>query len=126
MESKQKNIIVVDDDVTNLNVARNALVKNYDVFTIPSGKKLLQILERVTPDLILLDVEMPEMGGYEVIQVLKSQEKTKDIPVIFLTGSTNPESRQKGLELGAIDYITKPFTPQSLLDRLEENFSAPA
>jgi len=110
---------MVDDDITCLNAARNILAENYDVFTVPSGKKLFQILEKVTPDLILLDIEMPEMNGYDVIKILKNAENTADIPVIFLTSIIDPESELKGLSLGAADYITKPFSQQLLLKRIE-------
>ncbi|MCL1941081.1 MAG: response regulator [Synergistaceae bacterium] len=119
MEKELKKIIMVDDDVTNLVVAKNAFADKYDVFTVPSGKKLFQLLEKVTPDMILLDIEMPEMSGYEVIKILKASEATADIPVIFLTGRIDPESEIDGLDMGAIDYITKPFSQQLLLKRIE-------
>ena len=119
MANEMKKIIMVDDDVTNLIVAKNAFADKYDVFTVPSGKKLFQLLEKVTPDMILLDIEMPEMSGYEVIKVLKSSKQTADIPVIFLTGRIDPESEIDGLDMGAIDYITKPFSQQLLLKRIE-------
>jgi len=110
---------MVDDDLTCLTVAKNNLVDRYDIFTIPSGSKLFNILKKVTPDLILLDIEMPEMSGYDVIKVLKNNENTADIPVIFLTAKIDPESEVKGLSLGAVDYITKPFSKELLLKRME-------
>jgi len=119
METSRSKIIVVDDDITNLTVAKNALADKYDIFTVPSGKKLFQILEKMKPDLILLDVEMPEMGGYEVIGLLKNEETTASIPVIFLTSIIDPEHEVKGLNLGAVDYITKPFSRELLLKRIE-------
>ena len=119
MDNKLKKIIMADDDMTNLNIAKNALIDRYDVFTVPSAKKLFQILEKVTPDLILLDIEMPEMNGYEAIEKLKSSESTSDIPVIFLTGNIDPESELKGLSMGAIDYIAKPFSFPLLSKRVE-------
>ena len=112
-------IIIVDDNVTNLTVARNAIADKHDVFTAPSGKKLFQLLEKLSPDLIILDVEMPEMNGYDVIKILKSNEKTAGIPVIFLTAKIDPFSEVEGLSLGAVDYITKPFSKELLQKRIE-------
>ena len=119
MEYKRKIVIIVDDSLTNLNLARNALSMKYDVFTISSGKKLFQILEKVTPDIILLDIEMPEMDGFEVIELLKKNEQTANIPVVFLTAAIDPQSELRGLSLGAVDYITRPFSQQLLLKRVE-------
>jgi len=119
MSEKREKIIVVDDIVTNLSVAKSALSDKYDVFTAPSGEKLLLLLERLLPDLILLDIEMPDMDGYEVITILKNSERTAHIPVIFLTGKIDPEHEVKGLSLGAVDYITKPFSRELLLKRID-------
>ena len=119
MESDRNKIIIVDDDITNLTVGKNALADKYDVFTAPSGAKLFQLLEKLTPDMILLDIEMPGISGYEVIRKLKSSEKPAEIPVVFLTSIIDPESEVKGLNLGAIDYITKPFSRELLLKRIE-------
>lgn len=119
MENKRNKIIIVDDDITCLNIAKNALIDQYDVFTVPSGKKLFQILEKLTPELIMLDVEMPEMGGYEIIKKLKSNKETAQIPVLFLTAILTPESELEGLSLGAIDYITKPISQPLLKKRVE-------
>jgi putative two-component system response regulator len=105
--------------MTNLTVAENILAEKYNVITIPSGEKLFRLLERLTPDLILLDIEMPEMSGYEVIKELKDSEATKNISVIFLTATIDPASEVEGLNRGALDYITKPFSPELLLKRVE-------
>jgi len=86
-----------------------------------SGAVMLKMLENVIPDLILLDVDMPEMDGYEVIKRLKASEKTASIPVIFLTALDNEEMELKGLSFGATDYITKPFPPPLLLKRIEQH-----
>ena len=118
MGSKRETIIIVDDIATNLTIGMNSLDSVYDVFTVPSGKKLFAVLEKVTPDLILLDIRMPEMDGYEVIQILKASDKTFNIPVIFLTSKIDPISEVKGLDLGAVDYITKPFSRELLLKRV--------
>ncbi|MCL2762165.1 MAG: response regulator [Treponema sp.] len=118
MENNRKRIIMVDDDRTNLTVARNALIDSYDVFTVSSGEKLFLLLQKLTPDLILLDVDMPEMNGYEVIKILKRSKATADIPVIFLSVLINPESEIIGLDLGAVDYLFKPFSRDLLLKRI--------
>ena len=120
MEQKTRQIIfIVDDNVTNLAIGKNALIETYDVFTLNSGERLLKILEKKTPDMILLDVEMPEMNGYEVIKRLKKDPKTKSIPVAFLTAKGEGENEMEGLSLGAIDYIIKPFSPPLLRKRIE-------
>ena len=112
-------IFIVDDDITNLTVGADALSDFYNVFTFNSGRLLLKRLERQIPDLILLDVEMPEMNGYEVIRQIKLKDETCDIPVIFLTSRSDGESELEGLSLGAIDYISKPFSPPLLRKRIE-------
>jgi len=119
MTEERKTIYLVDDDITNLTIGRNALIERYEVFTMSSGAALFKCFERAIPDLILLDVEMPRMNGYDVIKILKSKAETRDIPVIFLTAKTDGESELEGLSLGAIDYITKPFSTPLLLKRIE-------
>ena len=116
---QQKTIFLVDDDVTNLAIGNDTLNQIYKIFTMNSGVRLLKMLENHIPDLILLDVEMPEMNGYEIIKILKNKEETRDIPVIFLTSHNDTESELQGLSLGAIDYIFKPFSPPLLLKRIE-------
>jgi len=116
---ERKTIFFVDDDITNLTVGANALAGFYNVFTFVSGGLLLKRLERQIPDLILLDVDMPEMNGYEVIKLIKGRIETENIPVIFLTAKDDYESELNGLSLGAIDYIIKPFSPPLLLKRIE-------
>jgi len=119
MENEKALIIMVDDDLANLRIGKNVLSEKYTVSTAPSAEKLFSLLENNTPVLILLDVEMPEMNGYEAIEELKSKPETRDIPVIFLTGRTEADDELKGLSLGAIDYITKPIQPLLLLKRIE-------
>ena len=115
----QKTVFVVDDNDTNLTVAEEALEKYYRVVALPSAAKMFKALEKFEPDLILLDVEMPEMDGYTVISILKESESTKDIPVIFVTAMTDTKDELKGLDLGAVDYISKPFSRRLLLKRVE-------
>ena len=114
-----ETIIMVDDDITNLTIARNNLAGQYNIFTAPSGDKLFVLLEKVLPSLILLDIEMPDMDGFRVMEKLKRKEKTAHIPVIFLTAKIDPESEIKGFNLGAVDYITKPFSKELLIKRID-------
>jgi putative two-component system response regulator len=118
-DDKRTVIMIVDDNIANLRIAKNSLSDAYDIFTVPSAAKMFDLLTRNEPELILLDIDMPEMDGYEAIKILKSAPETRDIPVIFLTGMSSPEDELKGLSLGAIDYISKPFMPQLLLKRVE-------
>ena len=119
MDTEIKTIFLIDDDPTNLSVGSDALDGYYNVLTLNSGTRLLKVLERKTPDLILLDIEMPEMNGYETIKLLKSKAETAHIPVIFLTAKSDSENELEGLSLGAIDYIIKPFSKPLLLKRIE-------
>jgi len=119
LEANRDIIVMVDDDITNLNVARNNLAGRYSIVTVPSGEKLFNLLDKISPSLILLDIEMPVMNGYEVMKKLKSEEKTAHIPVIFLTAKIDPASEVEGLNLGAVDYITKPFSRDLLIKRID-------
>jgi putative two-component system response regulator len=118
MSEARKTIFLVDDNVTNLTVGRTALSGNYNVSTINSGERLLKMLEKSIPDLILLDIEMPDIDGYDAIRVIKSRKETEHIPVIFLTAKNDAEGELEGLALGAVDYITKPFSAPILLKRI--------
>jgi len=119
MDNDREIIMIVDDDSTNLIVGKSTLSEKYDVFTASSGEKLFSLLEKISPDLILLDIRMPEMDGYEVIKRLKRSKKTMETPVIFLTSRIDPASEIKGLNLGAVDYITKPFSRELLHKRID-------
>jgi len=119
MEERHYCIFLVDDNPLYLNSGKNALQDKYTVVTIPSGDKLLLAVQKTRPDLILLDVEMPGMSGYDAIKELKANPQTAEIPVIFLTGKGEPEDEFIGLSLGAVDYIAKPFAPPLLLKRIE-------
>ncbi len=119
-EVKKNKIMVVDDNITNLNIARKALDELYDVVLIPSGEKALAILLKIKPDIILLDVDMPGMNGFEVIKQIKAlPAPICDIPVIFVTAKDDANSEYEGLNLGAVDYITKPFSFPLLQKRVE-------
>ena len=120
IKNAEKTIFIVDDSLTNLTVAADALREQYTVMTIPSGKKTLALLEKVKPDLILLDIEMPEMDGFEVLRYLKSSEKFSDIPVIFLTATVDPQTEAKAFEMGVVGFITKPFSIPALLKHVAD------
>ena len=117
----QKTIFVVDDNTTNLVTAEEALGEQYVVFTLPSAEKMFTALLKVKPDLILLDIEMPEVDGFEAIRRLKSNEAFAEIPVIFLTAISDPATEAKGIDLGAVDFITKPFSAPVLLNRIKNH-----
>jgi len=120
-DSIRRKIMLVDDNKANLKIGKNILNKYYEVYALPSGNRLFECLKHVTPDLILLDIEMPGMNGYEAITILKADKKYADIPVIFVTAKNSEEDEFEGLTLGAIDYVTKPFTPLLLLKRIENH-----
>lgn len=112
-------ILVVDDVATNLEIVADTLFSaGYKVATATNGKRALRRLETYSPDLILLDVQMPEMNGFEVCQQLKATPQTAEIPVIFTTAFSDMEHVSKGFSLGAVDYITKPFQELELLARV--------
>jgi putative two-component system response regulator len=121
---KRKTIMVVDDNMTNLTIAKEILKTHYKVYAVPSAEILFDLLEHVRPDMILLDVEMPEVNGYETISRMKAVPGWMDIPVVFLTQMSDKESELKGLSLGAIDYVSKPFSEPLLLKRIENHLSA--
>lgn len=109
---EKKILLVVDDAPANIQVAQSILKDEYKIRVATSGAKALELVKvEPVPDLVLLDVMMPEMDGYEVCIRLKAEESTRNIPVIFLTGKTESADETKGLEVGAVDYIRKPFSP---------------
>ena len=112
-------VMIVDDNVVNLQVARKALSEVYTIIPATSGKSALTLLAKGMPSLILLDINMPEMDGFETIKHIKSNEATKHIPVIFLTGLDDTGSELEGFRLGAVDYITKPFSIPLLIQRVD-------
>ena len=114
-----KTILAVDDTPSNLDILID-LLSEYDVIDATSGEEALEIVKDEKIDLILLDIMMPEMDGYEVCKRLKSDEKTKDIPIIFITGKTDEESIIKAYEYGGSDYVTKPFLPLELKARVKK------
>ncbi len=116
------NILVVDDNQENLRVVSNYLKeKSYRIALALDGKSALKIIEDKTIDLILLDVMMPEMDGFEVCEKLKNNPETKDIPIIFLTAKNETADIVKGFKIGGVDYITKPFQKEELLVRIDNH-----
>ena len=106
---KKAGILIVDDDPTSLKVLNQILSADYEIYMAKSGKEALQLAVSESPDLILLDVVMADMSGYDVLVQLKEQPETSMTPVIFITGLSSAEDEEKGLILGAADYIAKPF-----------------
>ena len=118
-----KTIFVVDDNDTNLIVAERALEKQYNVMTMPSAALMFKLLEKVTPDLVLLDIQMPDMNGLEALTLLKSSKSYAGIPVILLTSLLDPAVEAQGFELGALDFVNKPFSPPVLLNRIKTHLN---
>lgn len=119
---RQATILMVDDDPVNLKILSGLLHPSYDVLASLSGEHALQIATATPrPDMILLDVLMPGMDGYDVMTRLRDNTTTRDIPVIFVTGLDSTEDEEKGLKLGAVDYITKPYRPSIVLSRLRNH-----
>ena len=123
-ENKDFRILIVDDVPKNIQVLGNILMaENYQLSYSQNGKEALAAVKQNDFDLILLDIMMPVVDGYEVCRQLKSDSKTKDIPIIFLTAKVEKESVVKGLKLGAVDYVTKPFYAEELLARVRTHLS---
>ncbi len=118
--TEKRIVLVVDDTPDNLSLMSGLLKDEYKVKVATGGERALKIAQTdPPPQLILLDIMMPEMDGFEVIRRLKNDPKTQSIPVIFLSAKALPEDRQKGIDLGAVDYITKPIDPMMILDRVK-------
>ncbi len=117
----RKIVLVVDDAPANLAVLTEILKPGYQVRAAKNGALALKIANAPTPpDVVLLDVEMPDMDGYQVCEKLKADEKTRGIPVVFVTGHADPDQQQKGMALGAAGYLTKPVEPAMVLEKLAE------
>lgn len=122
MFAEEKRILIVDDTTENIYILMEILKDQYDVSVAINGEKALKIAAMDPPvDLILLDIMMPEMDGYEVFAKLKANRKTANIPVIFVTALNAVENEAKGLDLGAVDYITKPFNPALVRARVKNH-----
>ncbi len=124
LDNSKLHILIVDDTLRNIQVLGTILrQERYQINVAQNGKQALDVVSKVRPDLILLDVMMPEMDGFEACRHLKEDPGTADIPVIFLTAKVETEDIVKGFELGAVDYVTKPFNPTELLVRVHTHLS---
>ncbi len=115
---KKQTILIVDDDKSNIDILLHIL-SDYDIITTLEGQKAIEIALADNIDLILLDIVMPNMDGFEVCQMLKISDKSSNIPIIFLSAKYDMDDITKGFELGAVDYITKPFNPIELKCRVK-------
>jgi len=120
-DNSNGNILVVDDTEANIDILVEALSSDYEVSVAMDGQSALDDVKENIPDLILLDIMMPGMDGYEVCRQLKKDPKTHNIPIVFLTAMTGDEDEAKGLNLGAIDYITKPFNQDLVKSRIKNH-----
>ena len=117
-------VLVVDDTETNIDILMDILADDYDVVVAMDGEGALEAVDEDTPDLVLLDIMMPDMDGFEVCKRLKENPETAGIPVIFLSALTDDEDKQKGFDLGAIDFITKPFDPEEIQTKVKQHLLA--
>ena len=123
MINGQKAIFIVDDTDTNIHILIELLDDKYDILASLNGHDAIEIINEEQIDLILLDIMMPEIDGYEVCKRLKENSKTKDIPIIFITAKTDEESIKKAYEVGGVDYITKPFKAIEVLSRINTHLT---
>ena len=121
-----KTIFIVDDNDVNLSTAEKALSKQYRAFTLPSASSMFELLNNVVPDLILLDILMPQMDGFEAMRLLKDDTRYQGIPVIFLSGRSDAATEARGFEMGAADFISKPFSEPVLLNRIKTHLEIEA
>ncbi len=117
---KRQTLLIVDDEPVNIKIFLEMLRSDYTIKVATDGEKALQIAQSDNPpDLIILDVMMPGIDGYEVCRRLKAEPRTKDIPIIFVTAKGGEDDQTKGFELGAVDYIAKPFSPIVVMARIK-------
>ena len=116
---KQSRVLIVDDEPVNIRILSNILAGEYQLSAATTGEKALELAISKLPELILLDMVMPEMDGLEVCRTLKANPATRDIPVIFVTGMSDPENEERGLDAGAVDYISKPVSPPIVRARVK-------
>lgn len=124
MNILNEKILIVDDTIENLNLLKNILDDDgYELYLSKDGNKAFDIAKQIVPDLILLDIMMPIIDGYDICKLLKENDTTKKIPIIFLSALTSPEDKIKAFNLGAVDYISKPFNAQEVLVRVKSHLS---
>jgi len=117
-EARRWNVLVVDDVATNIDILLEILDEDYDVSVAMDGESAIEFVEEELPDIILLDILMPGLSGYDVCEKLKSNEKTQHIPIIFVSSKVDAADQMRGLKLGAVDYIAKPIDPFVVRDKL--------
>jgi len=117
---KKNNVLVVDDEKINREILKNILGSDYTVYMAKDGPSTIKMADNLALDVILLDIVMPDMNGYDVLKVLKNNERTKNIPVIFITGLDSLEDEEKGLSLDAADFIQKPFSAMDVKLRVNK------
>lgn len=126
MEEKRKTILVVDDEETVLFVSKNHLTAaGYDVLTATTGKSALALMEQTMPDLVLLDVMMPEMNGFAVCRAIRENPAWRKLPVIMVTGLHVKADSEESLQSGASDFLSKPVNPEELLKRIRRFIGSP-
>lgn len=118
LQDHRQHLVVVDDNPVNLELAESVLAGDYRLTLLLSGRQLLSFLDESIPDMILLDINMPEMSGYEALKIIRESSKWRNIPVIFLTGQSDIQSEREGFRLGAQDFIAKPFDNVIMLSRI--------
>ena len=117
----RKRILVVDDEIYIVHILEFSLtMEGYSVLTASDGEEALSVIDNERPDLVVLDIMMPKLDGYEVCRRLRGDEQFRELPVILLSAKGRPVDREAGLEAGADDYITKPFSPRKLLEKIRE------
>jgi putative two-component system response regulator len=118
MINNKKIIFVVDDNETNLVACKQILKPYYTVYPVLSAAKMFDLLEHIKPDLILLDIEMPEMNGQEAVKILKNNEVFKRLPVVFLSAKNDIMEETRNMNSGVLDFIHKPFVSSQLIERI--------
>lgn len=111
MESRKQTILIVDDEPGNIEILSETLGNDYEILFATSGREAMEIASRQIPDMVILDIIMPVMSGYEVLQNLKQDSTLREIPAVFITALDQEDQETQGLALGAVDYIPKPFNP---------------
>ena len=115
-----KHVFIVDDSITTLKLAEKSLKNSFTLTLLISGKQFFMALEKKTPDLVLLDIEIPDIDGISILEKMKANPAWAKIPVVFLTSLTETEFVKKGLQAGALDYISKPFDAEALPARISD------
>jgi putative two-component system response regulator len=120
-QKTKPKIIIVDDEPHIVNLIKLSLQDEYDILVANSGNEAIHMIEEHRPDLVTMDIMMPGMSGFEVVEEMRKFESTKDIPVIFLSAKDTLKDMQRGMESGGDDFITKPFEPEELSQRIKEH-----